>query len=96
MYRFEIYAIGAQGNGLMFVKDFDAAGTKVIESDRIRPLLDFVRTARSAWAYDDNGEWKRRGIKRFLVCETSSTGVVLGWHYFDGKGNETFKDGTPR
>jgi hypothetical protein len=96
MYRFEIWAIGAQGNGLMFVKDFDAAGTKIIESDKIRPVLDFVRKATSAWYYTDDCEWKCRAIKRFIVAETNASGTVLGWSYFDGEGNETFKDGTRR
>lgn len=86
MTSFEIYAIGAQSNGLMFVKDFDAAGTKT--ADSISDLLKIVRTCKSAYTYDDNCEWKRRAIHKFIATEYSTNGIRLGVYTFDRHGNE--------
>lgn len=77
---FEIYAIGVVGNGLMYVRDHYAAGTKIVNTTS--ELLATVRTDRTAWAYTDDCEWKRRRIAKFIAVEHSASGVRLGHYTF--------------
>jgi len=82
--RYTIIMWGAAGNGLMLERNTDETA---LEFATIAEALEFVRTRKTGWFFDDNCRFVRRAVKSFLLADTQAR----QYWTLDTNGNEVAK-----